>query len=637
MRLEHLKNHQKTVLRNKTYKQIKSLGVATILGLFSGTTILFFSPSTIINATDTANASTEIKEDVEIEIPEQITNEGIVASSVDGTAPYYITKADKEGTYNLYFLDGTLGESAADGSNPTSKIIVDIQFGQIPGVKAGFINKIDTSLATGAVIAPKNSDSLFASIENYNMETDEYIFCDLNLSKLDTSNTENMRGMFRRDKLNSLELSNFDTSNVTNMNNMFANLTLGDNKLDLSNFDTSKVTAMDYMFTHLNQDSDDKVDLNLSNFDLSAIESEGLRYMFNSAKVKNLNLDDFKNTNRNITNLDYMFTSVKADKISMKNFDTSAVGSFYNMFSYATIGDLDISNFDMTTIENQSADMFTDATINSLTLGSKNKFVEPGIDEDGNQIGSDSGIGKIIESMIVDPDKKLSINYDLSVPTTIDGEKAADTIIVFNFDGDTKDGATVPLKDGYTINISEIKASLNTNGTISVTPENLTIEYTKKATDNNNNDSGGSSNNNNIQENINPTNKEQLVATHPNRGSVRLYKLVNNEFAKVGDRALSEASDWYSDKMADTDDMTYYRVASNEWVKASDVYVYEPLRTIFNTKSKITHLLNSTNSTISDRALSPEINWSVDRIGYLGDYKNPVKTYRVANNEFVIY
>ena len=129
--------------------------------------------------------------------------------------------------------------------------------------------------------------------------------------------------------------------------------------------------------------------------------------------------------------------------------------------------------------------------------------------------------------------------------------------------------------------------------------------------------------------------KSQNVSTFVGKGNVTLYKLSGTKFTPVMNRALAEQTDWYSDQYVKLDGMTYFRVATNEWVKISNVYRYKDLNTIVNTKNQTSRLLNDEGVLVMNRALGPRTSWLVDRIGYLGDDDNPTGFYRVATNEFL--
>lgn len=434
---------------------------------------------------------------------------------------------------------------------------------------------------------------------------------------------------------------------------------------------------------------------NLSNI----TASDGLENMFDSAKVDKIDFSQIpaKNLeNKNVTSITLMFSNINANGVNMGDFNFPNLTDWSEIFSTAAIADtLDISDWDMSNLTDGNDDqMFNglvlgklDSNYNlipgtgTLIVGSKNKVdsdefknimydntvkheyklyaptkidgknaedtpFEVGYTKEGEvvkdvkvpvkadytaepetidiKIGDESNVPTIAYTKI-----PIMSTYKVSIPTTIDGKSVPDTEVILK---DVKLGETkeidVPKKAGYSV--SPEKMSITIGDDSSIKP----ITYTKIPT-NNNHHSSGNSDNNNYQESISPINKKQLVSTYPDRGSVMLYKLENNVFNKVSDRALAENSDWYSDEYVDVNNMRYYRVASNEWVKADDVYVYEPDQTSFETKNGFTYLINSHASTVSDRVLASHTDWSVDRIGYLGNYKNPVKAYRVATNEFV--
>lgn len=182
---------------------------------------------------------------------------------------------------------------------------------------------------------------------------------------------------------------------------------------------------------------------------------------------------------------------------------------------------------------------------------------------------------------------------------------------------------SVPKVSGYTADKETVMGHVNSDNTITTTE---TVNYTKSPT------SGGSSASDN---NLNLNDKIQTLATFANGQNVVLYKLSGNKFEKVEYRALAPNTDWFSDKVASFNDgnVKYYRVATNEWVRSTDVYLYKEYQTVVNTKDSVTRLLNDEASLVTNRALSPRTSWLVDRIGYLGSSEAPY--YRVATNEFV--
>lgn len=90
---------------------------------------------------------------------------------------------------------------------------------------------------------------------------------EIDIVNLDTSNVENMYGMFQGcSRLKNLNISNFDTSKVKTMQNMFYDCS-GLTTLDVSGFETNNVVNMSCMF--YNCSSLESIDI--KNFDVSNV------------------------------------------------------------------------------------------------------------------------------------------------------------------------------------------------------------------------------------------------------------------------------------------------------------------------------------------------------------------------------
>jgi len=217
------------------------------------------------------------------------------------------------------------------------------------------------------------------------------------------------------------------------------------------------------------------------------------------------------------------------------------------------------------------------------------------------------------------------ITADLTIPSNKGNQ------IVKNLKGKIGDNikVAIPYISGYSADKDFITATINDDGTLTTT-ENVT--YTKL--------SSNSNHHNKSIENMNSdfkfTNENQLVSIHPDSGNIALYILKDNQFTISKTRALAANTNWFSDEYTDKDDERYYRVATTEWIKQSNAYPYIVFNNIYKTNDQfITPLINSRGETIKNRALGKSTSWLIDRIGYLGDYNNPIKAYRVATNEFV--
>ena len=159
----------------------------------------------------------------------------------------------------------------------------------------------------------------------------------IDASNFNTSNVTNMNSMFDgwggiwgNSKVKNINISSFDTSNVTNMSYMFfdlRNLTT----LNVSNFNTSNVTNMSDMFGNLSN----LTTLDVSNFNTSNVTN--MSDMF--YKMANLTTLDVSNFNTpNVTNMNGMFFAMDnlTTIYASNNFNTSAVTSSDQMFSYSS-------------------------------------------------------------------------------------------------------------------------------------------------------------------------------------------------------------------------------------------------------------------------------------------------------------
>ena len=197
------------------------------------------------------------------------------------------------------------------------------------------------------------------------------------LSYLDTSNVNNMSGMFKNcNNLTSLDLSKFNTDNVTDMYDMFCNCN-NLTSLDLSNFNTGKVNRMNYMF----QGCNNLTSLDLSNFDTSNVTT--MNRMFISCT--NLTKLDLSNWNMNsVTDVDNMFIdSNKLSKIKMYNSDYNSVNKIIEQLPTRTEdnkGTLDvrgvdnISQINVTTAESKHWNVYDKVNCKPKFIGANKKL-----------------------------------------------------------------------------------------------------------------------------------------------------------------------------------------------------------------------------------------------------------------------
>ncbi|WP_338217118.1 BspA family leucine-rich repeat surface protein [Companilactobacillus muriivasis] len=147
----------------------------------------------------------------------------------------------------------------------------------------------------------------------------------------------------------------------------------------------------------------------------------------------------------------------------------------------------------------------------------------------------------------------------------------------------------------------------------------------------NTNSGGGSSTGGSSTTTVNREVKaiEEKIGTHNNNPDVQLYD-DNGDIVK--DRKLAPSSDWYTDNLMTLKGVKYYRVATDLWAKADDIYIYYPsTANVLVNKGSIARLVTSQGKDVTDRALQGGSGWYTDRYTYI----NGEKYYRVATNEFV--
>ncbi len=122
---------------------------------------------------------------------------------------------------------------------------------------------------------------------------------------------------------------------------------------------------------------------------------------------------------------------------------------------------------------------------------------------------------------------------------------------------------------------------------------------------------------------------DNIVSGYPHNGNIKIY---DGNGKLNDDVVLSEGSSWIIDKTITINGAEYYRVATNQYVKASDVYKYTPLQTVAVTNgTNVTPVYNSKGQLIIDRALDVNTPWYTDRSATI----RGKKMYRVATDEWI--
>lgn len=446
------------------------------------------------------------------------------------------------------------------------------------------------------LVLPKDASGLFWRMNNLtkiegmeNLDTSQVVIAEslfqqcsslknLDVTHMDTSKMTDMFQMFNKDtSLESLDLSNFTTDKVTDMSEMFA----GDSSLtslDLSNFYTSKVKNMRLMFEYCSR----LEVLNLSKFDMSSLwDDDPYNYASMFYEASNLKELDLSDTNRE---------------------QIAQLGPLeYSEAKWISVGKGDINN----------------------PLPEKSAVGKGASDSNPNDVFEDtSGC-----TYMVEPDTFYEGSDNVTVNSNLDKNGLVITVpkqMAPRYIGSSL-YVDVPKKTGYTNSPTQIKVSATKNGLVA---DPTSVVYTKdKDTGSSSHHSSGSTQPSKPAKKIMET--DQYLTVKSNTNVAPLYNTFETEWT---DRALAPSSSWYSNKVMTYDGKTYYQVATDQWVKSSDVYIYQKSDTIVRTRDKeITYLKNISDKEVTNRGLAANTDWKADQLVNI----NGQDYYRVATNEFV--
>ena len=245
---------------------------------------------------------------------------------------------------------------------------------------------------------------------------------------------------------------------------------------------------------------------------------------------------------------------------------------------------------------------------------------------------------------VIGPDGKVTVdpkdatytgntvkNGTATIPVTKDGQ--ASTLPVTGINGTVGQTITidVPNVPGYTSNKKTIQAVINSDHSISTT-DKIVLTRIPSGT------GSGTTTDPNVA-GSNPDNAngsavaiQMDVATYKDQPEVQVYTFSSDNKASEYSRKLGKDTAWYVDQKVSIDGILYYRVATNEYVKASDVYPYEDANLTIETRDRTSKTLYSAEgNVVTNRSLSAISDWFTDRTITI----NGEKYYRVASNEFV--
>lgn len=493
---------------------------------------------------------------------------------------------------NLHMVSGTFKNNIdGDSMNPSFFLEID------PSAVINIIidNDIDMgSDATGGFRGLTNLVKI-TGIEHFN-----------------TSQTTSMAGLFQGDLiLDNLDLSSFKTEKVTNMNAMFDYSGIGD--LNLSGMDTGKVIDMTNMFSDM-------------------------------PNIKKLNLSSF-NTDKVTSMTDMFMNDSKLTAIDASGFSGSSLKAIKGMFSECSnIESIDLSGIDMTNLAADNSGMFEGDTklkrikVNETTLldngnlpnvAANNLYTGKWLGDDGSVIDSSSDLMSLYP--LTGSTKKGTVTYiwqkNISKPTDITLKTTLGDKIVKDVTGplDSDIELDAPEVAGYIATPSKVKAHIDENGVVTLLSiGDYDVTYNPKKPSGSSSHHSGSDKNTNSVEQLN-----QTVMTYHNQDNVKLYTMDGQE---ITNRELYPGTDWFSDEVVTRDNVKYYRVATNELVKAEDALVYvDHAATIVTKNGSPKSLSNEHSQNVSDRMLMSDTAWKTDRYAFF----NGTKFYRVATNEWV--
>ncbi|WP_125590858.1 BspA family leucine-rich repeat surface protein [Companilactobacillus jidongensis] len=140
------------------------------------------------------------------------------------------------------------------------------------------------------------------------------------------------------------------------------------------------------------------------------------------------------------------------------------------------------------------------------------------------------------------------------------------------------------------------------------------------------NTSGGGSSKPQIDREVRSVN--QTISVHPDEPSAQVY---DDNGILVADTTLPSLSNWHNDEVMTIDGDTYYRVATNKWIKTNTAYVYNYKLNNVRVYRNITSDVVDSRGNILPIKLAPSSEWMTDRLVTLNDGTY----YRVATNQFV--
>ena len=201
----------------------------------------------------------------------------------------------------------------------------------------------------------------------FEMENDQYMSFNQNISNWDTSSAQDMSYMFFNQSTFNQNIGNWDTSGVTSMSRMFSGADAFNNgtapglSTNTMNWDTSNVTDMNRMFSSGAM----AFNVDIDSWDVSSVID--MTGMFESATTFNQDLNTWDVSS--VTTMTYMFSTGRKFNGDISSWDVSNVTNMRGMFDGAYDFNQDIGNWNTSSVTTMEA-MFTDARAFNQNIGS---------------------------------------------------------------------------------------------------------------------------------------------------------------------------------------------------------------------------------------------------------------------------
>ncbi|WP_125565921.1 SLAP domain-containing protein [Companilactobacillus insicii] len=652
MRFEQLKHDPNTITEKIGYKSAKKWVCVSSIALLSGLILLGSGGSTVnaagISGDSAGNSQvTSASED----------KYGLVTSESQDDP-----NNDSRVEWNLYAINGdknNLQLRIGDPNNPNTPQELETSQTYGPSFWKDYSDRISSIVLVGKIKASPYQDGLFSGYSKLTSIS--------GLENLDTSGTYTFRTMFSDDpELSKLDISSLDMSNVAvpgvgSANAIFGgsgiqSLTLGKKSVVYGITDPHKFTSdgIDYESNGWTR-SDDPKNV-VSSSDLTADYKPGSTHdgavtwlAANPQQLEKYYIEYVASDNP-----DKVLYPTGADINNVK-IGEIAKGGTVDQKNIKTLQDMDryVKGYTYKTAELVSGKV---EKVDGSNIGVVKVKVDPVKDTNIGvtiNVGKDKPIDESYDLPVNDPNYQYK---DVSVPSnaTLNMEKSTiynnyGHIVTFadyvKEHSDIKTDLNSIMKSAMNNDIAMVSRDVILPGATTTTTRrfydenasgrtviSFNVVYTKNSTSGGGSSSGGnSSNNNNNEDNNNQTGiatkKNQTVGT-----TTKTVNLYDKKGKLVTNKALGKNTGWLSDQEYKLNGKLYYRVATDEYVKASDVYVYVADKRVVRVhNNQLGYLVDYKGDKITNRALKSDTDWITDKYTII----NGQKYYRVATDEFV--